>query len=60
MNRSRSGPRAVMVAAGIVAILAAACGGSTATTAPSAAATAAPAATEPALHRGAVDRRHHP
>ena len=46
MIRSRSGPRAVMVAAGIVAILAAACGGSTATTAPSAAATAAPAATE--------------
>ncbi len=46
MIRSRSGPRTVMVAAGIVAILAAACGGSTATTAPSAAATAAPAATE--------------
>ena len=46
MIRSRSGPRTVMVAAGIVAILAAACGGSAATTAPSAAATAAPAATE--------------
>jgi multiple sugar transport system substrate-binding protein len=46
MIRSRSGPRTVMVAAGIVAILAGACGGSAATTAPSAAATAAPAATE--------------
>jgi len=45
MNRSRTGPRAVMVTAGIVAILAAACGGSAASTAPSAAApTTAPAA----------------
>ena len=42
MNRSRSGPRTLMVAAGVVAILAAACGNSTASVAPSAAATAAP------------------
>jgi multiple sugar transport system substrate-binding protein len=40
MHRSRSGPRALMVAAGIVAIVAAACGGSapSATTAPASAA----------------------
>jgi multiple sugar transport system substrate-binding protein len=52
MHRSRSGPRALMVAAGIVAIVAAACGGSApATTAPAseAAAPTAAASAAPSL-----------
>ena len=38
MNRSRSGPRALIALAGVVAIVAAACGGTTTSSAPSAAA----------------------
>ncbi len=52
MHRYRSGPRALMVAAGMVAIVAAACGGSApATTAPASAAptTAAESAAAPSL-----------
>ena len=44
MNRSRSGPRALVVLAGVVAILATACGGSSSSSAPSAAASASAAA----------------
>ncbi len=40
MNSSRSGPRALIIAAGVVAILATACGGSTTSSAPSAASVA--------------------
>lgn len=49
MYRSRPGPRAVMVAAGIVAILVAACGSSTASVAPSAAPSAAAVTAAPAV-----------
>src|SRR5687767_6667771 len=35
MNKSRSGPRALIAFVGIIAVVAAACGGSTASTAPS-------------------------
>ena len=44
MNRSRSGPRALVVLAGVVAILATACGGSSSSAAPSVAASASAAA----------------
>ncbi len=44
MQQSRSGPRSLIALAGILAIVAAACGGTTATTAPSAAASTPPAA----------------
>ncbi|HYH93041.1 MAG TPA: hypothetical protein VD763_07765 [Candidatus Saccharimonadales bacterium] len=45
MSQSRSGPRALLAVAGIIAILAAACSGTTASTAPS----SAPAASEAAV-----------
>ena len=44
MIRSRSGPRSLLVLTGVVAILATACGSSTASTAPSVAASASAAA----------------
>ncbi|MEA2653005.1 MAG: hypothetical protein QOI37_232 [Chloroflexota bacterium] len=44
MNRSRSGPRALMILAGVVSIIASACGGTTASTAPSLAGVASAAA----------------
>ena len=47
MNRSRSGPRGLMVAAVVVAIVAAACGSSTTTTAPIASTPAATTAAAP-------------
>lgn len=44
MNTQRSAPKALMALMGVIAILATACGGTTASTAPSAAATEAPSA----------------
>ena len=47
MNRTRSGPRALIALAGVVALVATACGASTASTAPSTAASAAASAAAP-------------
>jgi multiple sugar transport system substrate-binding protein len=49
MHQSRSGPRALLVLAGIVAIVAAACSGSTSSASPSAAPTASQAAASAAV-----------
>ena len=54
MNRSRFGPRTLTALLGTVAIVVAACGGSTATTAPSATAAASAAAVESATPPPAV------
>ena len=49
MQQSRSGPRALIALTGILAIVAAACGGTTPSTAPSAAGSSATAASSPSL-----------
>ena len=47
MNQSRSGPRALIALVGIIAVIAAACGGSAASTAPSAAPSEAASSARP-------------